>query len=67
MKKIAAGYYEGEYNGIRFSIHKVEKINTSTRNKWYWKCHGAGGDDWESSKKNTVLAVQEHIDRRYAS
>lgn len=62
MKKISAGYYEGEYKGIRFTIQKVDAIDSSTKNQWYWMINEKGGEDWFNSKKISILAVKEAID-----
>jgi hypothetical protein len=64
MKKVAAGYYEGEYKGICFSIIKAELPSTC----WYWKI----GEDWcvhdcFPNKKTAILAVKDWIDNDMVS
>ena len=62
MKRISAGYYEGEYMNIKFAIQKIESINSNTKNKWVWLINGKGGEDWFDTKKIATLAVKEAID-----
>ncbi len=57
MKRISAGYYEGEYKGVSFVVIKWPDINT-----WYWKCGKDGGDDVYTKKSIAILAVKEFID-----
>ena len=57
-KKIAAGYYEGIYKGISFTISKVD-INEVA---WYWQIGNAPANDWFSSKKIAIDALKEYID-----
>lgn len=57
-KKIAAGYYEGTYKGVLFSISKVD----TTEVAWYWQIGNAPANDWHSSKKIAIDAVKEYID-----
>ena len=65
MKRISKGNYEGEFRGVKFSIHKVEQINTATKNKWYWLIYGKGGDDWFNSKAIAIEAAKEIIITRF--
>lgn len=61
MKRITSGLYEGEYKGVKFEVIKVETLDTSTKNQWYWKVGSTGGDDWFNSKKVAIEAVKEYI------
>lgn len=61
MKRISAGYYEGEYKGVCFEIIKVDQINVATKNQWFWKIGSKGGEDWFSKKSIAVEAVKESI------
>ena len=59
-KKIAAGYYEGTYKGISFSISKVDITEVA----WYWQIGNAPANDWFSSKKIAIDALKEYIDEQ---
>lgn len=61
-KKIAPGYYQGEYRGVKYNVSKVEEIGPDTRNQWFWEIGNVGGDDWFSGKAKALEAVKSYID-----
>lgn len=62
LKKINQGYYTGIYKGVKFEILKVDQINASTRNQWYWMIGNDGGDDYFPTKSMAIEAVKHRID-----
>jgi hypothetical protein len=60
-KKIASGFYEGNYKGITYTISKVEIPN---ENSWYWQIGNESVNDWHTSKKIAIKAVKEYIDEK---
>lgn len=62
MKRIAPGYYEGEYKDIKFTVHKVEQIDSSTKNQWFWTINNKPAEDWYGSKRIAILAAKDAID-----
>ncbi len=59
-KKIASGFYEGNYKGISYTISKV--IELPNENAWYWQIANNNVNDWYSSKKIAIEAVKSYID-----
>ena len=57
-KKITSGYYQGIYNGIEFTICKVE----SNESIWYWQIGNRSVEDQYSSKKVAILAAIDWIE-----
>ena len=58
MKKLAPGYYEGEYKGIKFTITKLE----GGQNQWYWQINNRPAEDIYFTKKYTIYAAEQFID-----
>ena len=61
LKRINAGYYTGEYKGVKFEIHKAEDVG-SFKNRWYWKIGNRGGEDHFPKKWIAIEAVKEWVD-----
>lgn len=57
-KKIVAGFYEGTYKEITYTISKVD---ITTEIAWYWQIGNEPAQDWHSSKKIAIEAVKEFI------
>lgn len=60
-KKITAGYYQGRYNYIDFTIQKVCDLPNSEV-AWYWQIGNKKVHDWYKSKSQAVEAVKQYID-----
>jgi hypothetical protein len=57
MKKLAPGYYEGEYKGVKFTITKIEG-----QNEWYFQINNKPAEDIYYTKKYTIYAAEQYID-----
>lgn len=60
MKKIAAGYYEGNYNGVSFTISKSQWDDKSIN--WYFQIGDNPADDVYSKKSIAIKAAKNFID-----
>jgi hypothetical protein len=62
-KKIAAGYYEGRYNSVDFTIQKVSDLPNSEI-AWCWQIGNEKVHDWYTSKFIAIQAVKSYIDEQ---
>ena len=62
-KKLASGYYEGNYKSIDFTIKKVSDL-PNNEITWYWQIGNQKVNDWFGSKSIAILAVKEYIDQQ---
>jgi hypothetical protein len=62
-KKIAAGYYEGRYNYVDFTIQKVSDL-PNNEIAWYWQIGNEKVNDWHKSKFQAIQAVKSYIDEQ---
>ncbi len=65
-KKIAAGYYEGRYNNIDFTIKKIGDL-PNNEIAWYWQIGNEKVHDWHKSKLQAIQAVKSYIDEQQAN
>ena len=57
MKKLSAGYYEGIYNGVKYTVTKIE----CKENLWYWQVGNKPAEDNYTTKKRAQLSAIEWI------
>lgn len=62
-KKISAGFYEGRYNYVDFTINKVNDLPNSEV-AWYWQIGDTKVHDWYKSKFQALQAVKAFIDEQ---
>lgn len=66
VKKLAAGYYEGIYNGVKFTITHQDQNAYGGKPMWYFQINDGPVDDLFSTKAQAIQAAKQVIDENFA-
>lgn len=66
VKKLAAGYYEGIYNGVKFTITHQDENAYGGKPMWYFQINDGPVDDLFSTKAQAIQAAKQVIDENFA-
>lgn len=66
VKKLAAGYYEGIYNGVKFTITHQDQNAYGGKPMWYFQINDGPVDDLFSTKAQAIQAAKQIIDENFA-